>query len=124
MQHTELAALIAKAAEELGTKAAVARAVNVTPQRLNEWEKGARTCPPEKVALIADAAKLPADQWLTRAVLWSQAGKPDEARLRAALGKWVRVTGAGAVLSFVVGAVDLLRHSTMYRLVKLKPDSR
>jgi len=47
-------------------------------------------------------------------VLWRQAGKPDEARLRAALGKWARVTGAAGVLSFVVSAVDLIRHSTMY----------
>lgn len=124
MQHTELADLIERAAAEVGTKAELARRIGTTPQRLNDWRSGYVQCPPEKVALIADAAKLPADQWLARAVLWRNTGKPDEARLRAALGKWARVTGAAGVLSFVVSAVDLIRHSTMYRLVKLKPASR
>lgn len=124
MQHDELVRLIEKAAQETGSQTKLAQQIGVSASRVTDWKTGIRECPPEKVALIADAAKLPADQWLARAVLWRNTGKPDEARLRAALGKWARVTGAAGVLSFVVGAVDLIRHSTMYRLVKLKPDSR
>jgi len=114
MQHSELTDLIERAAREQGSQTKLAELVGVRPGRITDWKTGIRECPPEKVALIADAAKLPADQWLARAVLWRQAGKPDEARLRAALGKWARVTGAAGVLSFVVSAVDLIRHSTMY----------
>jgi DNA-binding transcriptional regulator YdaS (Cro superfamily) len=98
----------------MGSQKALADHVGVSGNRITDWKTGVRECPPEKVALIADAAKLPADQWLARAVLWRQMGKPDEARLRAALGKWARVTGAVAVFASVV---DMVRHSTMYRVL-------
>lgn len=94
MQQDDIARLIAMAAEEAGSKSEVARRIAVSPQRLRDYEAGTRPCTPEKVALIADVAKLPADQWLARAVLWRHEGKPDEPALKKALGKCLRVTGA------------------------------
>lgn len=114
MQRPELAELIERAATEVGSKAELARQVGTTPQRLNDWRTGYVECPPEKVALIADAAKLPADQWLARAVLWRNVGKPDEGRLRQALGKWSRATGGALVLAVCVAVAEAMPHSTMY----------
>lgn len=120
MQQDDLPRLIAMAAETAGSKSAVARLIAVSPQRLRDYEAGTRACPPEKVALIAHAAKLPADQWLARAVLWRHEGKPDEQPLKAALGKCLRVTGAALAWGFGAVVVEAVRHSTMYRNVKLR----
>lgn len=120
MQTTELADLIDRAAEAVGSKAQLARQLGTTPQRLNDWRSGYVTCPVEYVALIADAANLPADQWVARAVLWRSAGKKTEAALQKALGKCLRATGAVLGLGFGAVVVDAIRHSTMYRKVKLR----
>lgn len=98
MQNDEISHLIELAAKLAGSKSEVARRIGVSPQRLNDYRTGFVPCPPEKVALIAHEANLQADQWLARAVLWRQEGKPDEARLRKALGKWLQATIAVAVL--------------------------
>lgn len=120
MQHPELADLIERAAAEAGSKTELARRVGVAPQRINDWSTGYVPCPPEKVALIAHEAKLPADQWLARAVLWRQEGKPDAERLKKALGKCFRATTVGAVWACGIVAGELARYSTMYRTVKLR----
>jgi DNA-binding transcriptional regulator YdaS (Cro superfamily) len=119
MQHLEmLGELVERAARECGSKTKLAERLGVSPQRLNEWRTGYRDCPPEDVALIADAAGLPADQWLVRATLWKHKEKPKGARLREALGKWSASTG-GAITTFFLAAgfgSDLVRSglSTMY----------
>lgn len=118
MQRPELQQLIERATEEAGSQKALAMHLGVSPNRVTDWKTGVRECPPEKVALIADAAKLPADQWLARAVLWRNAGKPDEGRLRQALGKWSRATGGALVLLVGMAVGELATHSTMYRPVK------
>lgn len=118
MQREELAELIERAASESGSQRRLAEILGVTQNRVSDWKTGARECPPEKVALIADAAKLPADQWLARAVLWRQEGKPDAERLKKALGKCLRATTVGAVLACGIVAGELSRLSTMYRRVK------
>lgn len=114
MQHPELADLIEKAAEEAGSKTELAKRLGVAPQRLNDWRTGYVQCPPEKVALIAHEAKLPADQWLARAVLWRQEGKPDSERLKKALGKCLRATTAVVALGCGVVVAEVARYSTMY----------
>lgn len=107
MQHPELAALIEKAAAEAGSKTELAKRLGVAPQRVNDWRTGYVQCPPEKVALIAHEAKLPADQWLARAVLWRQEGKPDAERLKKALGKCLQVTTVAVFLGCGIVADSL-----------------
>lgn len=102
MQQDEMTHLVDRAAEFAGSKAELARRLGVRPQRLNDWRSGAEPCPPEFVALIAHEAKLPADQWLARAVLWRSAGKKTEEALKRALGKSLRATGAALVLCMAV----------------------
>lgn len=124
MEQEQMTALIDKAAAEVGSKAELARTLGISPQRLNHFRNGSLACPPELVALIAHEAKLPADQWLARAVLWRAAGKKTEDALKKALGKFTRATGAVLGLGFCAVAVEALRASTMYRLVKLQALSR
>ncbi len=103
MKNEQLAQLIEVAAAQFdGNKSELARHIGETPQRLYQWEMGTRPCPVEKVALIAAAANLPADQWLTRAVLWKHEGTETGERLKSALGKLVRATGAALVLCIAV----------------------
>lgn len=91
--------LIDRAAKEVGTKAELARMLGVPATRLNEWRGGHRPCPAEMVAIIADIAGMPAEEWLIRATLWYAKEKPYFERLRQAVGKaWPR-TGAGTVTS-------------------------
>lgn len=94
--------LIDEAAGYHATKAALAKTLGVSSQRLNSWRNGIEPCPPEYVALIAHEAKLPADQWLARAVLWRSAGKKTEEALKRALGKSLRATGAALALCMAV----------------------
>lgn len=124
MENHELEALIDLAAKYHPSKAALARTLGTDPQTLNSWRNGLKPCPPEFVALIAHEAKLPADQWLARAVLWRSAGKKTEQALKKALGKCLRATGAVLGLGLCAAVVDAVRHSTMYRLVKLRSPSR
>lgn len=103
MQHPELAELIELASAQCGNnKSELARRVGVTPNRIHEWKTGARPCPPEKVALIAAAGNLQADQWLARATLWKHQGTEDGERLEKALGKSMRAIGAALVLCIAV----------------------
>jgi len=98
----DLLHLIDLAAEHHASKSALARKLGVSPQTLNHWRSGLKPCPPEFVALIAHEAKLPADQWLARAVLWRSAGKKTEEALKRALGKSLRATGAALALCMAI----------------------
>lgn len=103
MENPRLAELINLAAAQFGgNKSELARAVGASPQTLYNWEKGLRPCPVEKVALIAEAGNLPADQWLTRAVIWKHEGTELGERLKKALGKPTRAIGAALVLCIAV----------------------
>lgn len=120
MDSVDMQHLIDRAAEQHQSKAALARCLGVSSQTLNSWRSGLKPCPPEFVALIAHEAKLPADQWLARAVLWRSAGKKTEQALRKALGKCLRATGAVLALGYCAVVVEAARNSTMYRNVKLR----
>ena len=102
MQDAILGELVERAAKAAGTRAEVARQLGVKPQRLSEWEHGHRQCPPEQVAMIADIAGLPAEEWLVRATLLNSKGKPYHERLHKALGKWLPRTGVALVLCFLL----------------------
>lgn len=108
MQAEWIADLIEKASEEAGSQRELAARIGVAPSQVTDYKLGIRECPPEKVALIAHEAKLPADQWLTRAVLWRQEGKPDAERLKKALGKCLRATTVVAVWGFGIAASSLV----------------
>lgn len=103
MQDAILGELIERAAKECGSKTALAQKLGVTPQRLNDWRTGFRQCPAEQVAIIADIAGLPAEEWLVRATLLNSKGKPYAERLHQALGKWLPRTGAAVGLFFLAG---------------------
>jgi len=102
MQGSILGELIERAAKAAGNKTALAQMLDVAPQRLNDWRTGYRTCPPEQVAIIADIAGLPAEEWLVRATLLNSKEKPYHKRLEQALGKWLPRTGAVIAL-FLLG---------------------
>lgn len=113
MQHDELRHVIELAAREMGGGRQLAEWLEVSPQRLTDWKNGHRDCPPDVVAVIAHAAKLDANQWLARATLWKCQDKP---HVLEALGKSLRATGAALALCIAPGLVEVIRHSTMYRL--------
>ena len=104
MEDAILGELIERAAKAAGTKTALAQILGVAPQRLNDWRTGYRPCPPEQVAIIADVAGLPAEEWLVRATLLNSKGKPYQERLHKALGKWFPRTG-GALVSCLLAGV-------------------
>lgn len=107
MQHPELTELIEKAAKEAGSKSELARRIGVAPQRLDDWRTGRRSCPPEKVALIASEGNFHAEQWLARATLWKHEGSEDGTRLKKALGKCLQVTTVAVFLGCGVVADSL-----------------
>lgn len=108
MQDELIRELVDRAAKECGTKAELARQLGVSATRLNEWRGGHRACPPEQVAIIADIAGMPAEQWLVRATLLNSKGKPYEERLHRALGKWLPRTGAAIGLYLLTAALTVI----------------
>lgn len=97
--------LIERAAKEVGTKTELARQLGVNPQRINDWRAGYRPCPPEVVAVMADIAGMPGEEWLARATLWYAKEKPYFERLRQAVGKRLPRTGAATATSSLIGAL-------------------
>jgi len=93
MQLHDLREIIERASELAGTQRALAQAVGVTPNKITDYKTGLVGCPPETVALIADAANLDAKEWLAEAVLWRTEGTPQGERLRRALKKQPGETG-------------------------------
>lgn len=64
----ELRDLIERAAANIGTAAALAKALEVSPQRVTEWKNGHRTCPLHVQAKIAQLAGEDAKEWVWNAV--------------------------------------------------------
>lgn len=60
----QLRELIEDAARQHGTHTAVAQALGVTPQRLNDWKNGHRPCPIHTQAQIAEMAGRDAKEWV------------------------------------------------------------
>lgn len=105
--------LIDRATKEVGTRTELARQLGVNPQRVNDWRAGYRPCPPEIVAIIADIAGMPGEEWLARASLWYAREKPYFERLRQTVGKALPRTGAasgicslGVALAALYGEVE------------------
>ncbi len=87
-----VAELIETAATNVGSKSKLARAMGVTPQRMNDWYSGSSTCAPEDRARLAAFARQDALQELVRATLEKTAGTLRGEQLRQVLGKWLRAT--------------------------------
>lgn len=104
--------LIERAAKEVGSKTELARQLGVNPQRVNDWRAGYRPCPPEVVAVIADIAGMPGEEWLARATLWAAREKPYFERLRQAVGKALPRTGAASGICSLGVALAVLYGET------------
>lgn len=61
--------LIERAAQTLGNQSALARALQVTPQRVSSWKAGDTPCPVEVQAEICELAAIPADEAKTH--IWN-----------------------------------------------------
>ena len=103
MQPAILGELIERAATECGNKTALAEQLGVSPQRINDWRTGYQPCPPEEVALIADIAGLPAEEWLARATAAKFEGTAKGERLKKAFGRFSRSTVAAGLMSLGLG---------------------
>lgn len=77
--------LIAKAAEKLGSEYKVAKAMEITPQRLSNWKNERDTCSPEDRALLADIAGVDPFPEIAQALIERCAGKPKGDVLRRVL---------------------------------------
>ncbi|MCX7814785.1 MAG: helix-turn-helix domain-containing protein [Tepidimonas ignava] len=99
--------LIERAAKVVGSKTELARQLGVNPQRINDWRAGYRPCPPEIVAIMADIAGLPGEEWLARASLWYAKEKPYYDLLVRAVGKYAPPTTGAAASCSLVGALVL-----------------
>jgi hypothetical protein len=86
-------ALIDRAAKIVGSKYKLAKLLEVSPNKVNDWAKGRASCSPEDRARIAAFANEDAGQELVRAVLESTEGTTRGRQLEAALGKLLRQTG-------------------------------
>lgn len=114
MQSNEnVKTLIDSAVKVVGSKSKLARALGVTPQKVNGWISGESTCSPEDRARLAGFAREDALQELVRATLEKTEGTLRGEQLRQVLGKWLHQTGA-AVHSVVLGLVSLTYGMTMF----------
>jgi len=126
--------LIDKAAENVGSKSKLARAMNVSPQRINDWYFGHCNCVPEDRARFAGFAKEDALQELVRATLEKTAGTVRGEQLRMLLGKSLPQIIAGIVFALLLGVsanfgwndatalvafFAIFIYSTMYKLGRL-----
>lgn len=100
----DLQKLLDKAAEKCGSKSKLARAMGVSPQRVNDWYSGAVNCVPEDRARLAGFAREDALQELVRATLEKTAGTLRGEQLRKLLGKSLPQIIAGIVFALLLGA--------------------
>jgi len=91
--------LIDRASKAAGSDYKLAQKLGVTRQNVSNWKHGKQTCPVADQALMAELAGLPAEEWLSRAVVAQYSGTPKGEALAKALGKALAVTGAGIASS-------------------------
>lgn len=104
MQPSEnVRTLIERAASQVGSKSKLARAMGVTPQKINSWISGDCTCMPDDRARLAGFAHEDAVQELVRATLEKNAGTLRGEQLMRVLGKSLPQIIAGIVFALLVG---------------------
>lgn len=115
MQHIEdLQKLIERAATNAGSKSKLARALGVSPQKINSWSAGICTCTPEDRARLAGFAREDATQELIRATLEKHAGTLRGEQLAKLLGKvWLQTGGATAGALFSLGSAVFLTMNSL-----------
>lgn len=82
----ELPELIAAAVRVLGSEADLARALDETPQHVNDWRHLRRACPPDQFAVMASLTGLDPLQALAHASIRRLAGTSRGMRLAIVLG--------------------------------------
>ena len=84
----KIAELIGQASNFLGSDSALAARLEVPRQMVSMWKTGAKPCPPEDQARIAELVGLDPLEALVGAVLERHAGTPKGDALCRVLGKW------------------------------------
>ena len=98
--------LINMASAAAGSDYKLAKALEVTSQRVSDWRHGRQKVPAADVALMAHLAGMDAEAWASRALIWQYEGTPKGEKIAAVLGKALAVTGA-ALGSFGASAATL-----------------
>ncbi len=93
MSKENVKALIDKAAEMCGSKAAVARELGIPQPHVAQWFSGARKAQPHDIAAIAELAGLDAIKFLAQAQMNELEGSRKGQILARALGKLALATG-------------------------------
>lgn len=81
--------LISRASHIVGSDYALATQLDVPRQMISGWKKGARPCPPEDQARIAEIAGFDPMEALVNAHIERHAGTPKGEALCRTLGKWL-----------------------------------
>lgn len=122
--------LITRASTAAGGDSKLARLLEVSPGNVSDWKNGRRSCPVADVALMAEIAGLPPEEWTARALVAQYEGTSKGDKLFRALGKALVVTGA-VIASSGASAHQIFSQGsnalewtmgllyTMYRKVKL-----
>lgn len=84
----QVSELISQASEKAGSGAKLAELLGVPAPMVSMWRKGAKPCPPEEQARIAELAGFDPLEALVGAVLERHAGTPKGEALCRMLGKW------------------------------------
>lgn len=105
--------LIDKAAEKVGNRYKLAKALGVTSSQIYDWEDGRKPCSAADRARLAAFGGDDALQELVRATLEKSEGTLRGEQLKQVLGKWLHQTGAG-LHTVVLGLVSLSFGMTMF----------
>lgn len=99
--------LIDKAAQKVGSRYKLAKALGVSPSQIYDWDDGRKPCSPADRARLAGFAQEDAVQELVRATLEATEGTLRGEQLKKVLGKLSPQTGA-ALHGLVLGVISLI----------------
>ena len=87
MQQAEI--LLEQGAEKCGNYSRLAEVLGVSRMLVSQWKSGAKPCPPEDQARIADLVGLDPVEALVNAHIERHAGTPKGEALCRTLGRWL-----------------------------------
>jgi len=97
--------LLDHAKERTGSDYKTAQALEVTPQRINDWRKGRQRIPHGEVVLLAQLAGLEPEAWAARIICSHYKGEKLQ-RIESALKKSLAAIGAVTIACGYAGAAD------------------